>query len=316
MNYETKSAREASSQEIFYNKNTNKLSYKDKNSIVKAILDSTTALPAGSSEIVDFLVVGVGGNPIAFRKQDSLIGSKDWYLFDSTSDRRISYNDVDGTWEYITDGGVIYSVVSTDNIPPATDWDIVDTDPTETIFIGIYLVSGTIQEVVEQLYAGLTALGQELSSSEYTETIVNITPTETTYSDDRPLVASGILAMGSSPIVLLPAPSGNEYYEIDKVVFEFTGGITPYNALSPNILWLDPFFTGIDNILTNTAPFLVSTFRPGYSYTLPAVSNVVVNEYTSIGNGINLTTWSGANQTGGDGTLRVKIYHKTITFGA
>ena len=58
MNYEVKSAREANLQEIFFDKNTNKLSYKDKYGIVKALeiddpqddntgitLISSTALP-------------------------------------------------------------------------------------------------------------------------------------------------------------------------------------------------------------------------------------------------------------------------------
>lgn len=267
---------------------------------------------SGSSEIVDFLVVGVGGNPIAFRKQDSLIGGKDWYLFDSTSDRRVSYNDVDGTWEYITDGGVIYSVVSTDNIPPATDWDIVDTDPTETIPIGIYLVSGTIQEVVEQLHTGLTALGQELSSSEYTETIVNISSAQ-------------ILAMGTTPIELLPAAGVGMYYDIDKIVLEYTN-VSAYTLANPitiyqsNGKYIADISSGLITGLgypsfNNNRSVCVINTSANYLTDSDAGKSLLF-DLDSLNDSIVLTTRSSTNPTLGNGTLRVKIYHKTITFGA
>ena len=47
MNYEIKSAKEASLQEVFYDKNTNKLSYKDRLGIVTSLEDDSTVGPQG-----------------------------------------------------------------------------------------------------------------------------------------------------------------------------------------------------------------------------------------------------------------------------
>lgn len=167
--------------------------------------------------------------------------------------------------------------------------------------------------------SGAPAWVPAAGGSDYTETIVSIPSAANgavTYSDGRPNATGGILGIGTSPIELLPAPGSGKYYDIDKIVLEYTKGTTPYSQLTPNILWIDPFFTGIDNLLNNIATFLTLIFRPGASYTLPTTSDVVVNEYLPINKAINLSTWSSADPTLGDGTLRVKIYHKTITFGA
>lgn len=60
-----------------------------------------------------------------------------------------------------------------------------------------------------------------------TTTVVNITPTQTTYNDGRPSVASGILAMGSTPIELLPTPGVGKYYDGYGFI-EYYAGDTNY----------------------------------------------------------------------------------------
>ena len=55
MNYEVKSAREASLQEIFYDKNTNKLSYKDKLGII-TLIDSSSMYNAAILDTFPFVV--------------------------------------------------------------------------------------------------------------------------------------------------------------------------------------------------------------------------------------------------------------------
>jgi hypothetical protein len=155
--------------------------------------------------------------------------------------------------------------------------------------------------------------------SDYTETIVNITPTETTYSDGRPLVASGILDMGTTPIELLPAAGVNAYYDIDKVVLEYTHITTPYSLSSDliNVRHLSNYSFGSafsPNLIVNTSDRVAIG-------KMDAFSDDVNNGFSMCGvqllnESIVLDTYNNTNPTLGNGTLRVKIYHKTITFGA
>jgi hypothetical protein len=152
-----------------------------------------------------------------------------------------------------------------------------------------------IAEDIEQIITSVNAL-EGGGGSEYTETIVNISSAQ-------------ILAMGTNPIVLL-APSGaNTYYDIEKVIFEYTHVTTSYDD-------------GLIGFLT---------FRQGDVLLCKLSSNVIYltgnkgqriyfgnNELESLSLNENfvLSTDTTENPTLGDGTLRVKIYHKTITFGA
>jgi hypothetical protein len=163
----------------------------------------------------------------------------------------------------------------------------------------------TIEDIAETVGGG----------SDYTETIVNITPTETTYSDGRPLFNSGILSMGTTPIELLPVIDDNlRYYEVDKVIIEFTNGSVEYSFA--NLLELDYS----SNWYVSIEPTLI-TSNEKKIYIIKDLNRHQSFEFiqtypSSISyQGLWLGTQSG-NPTGGDGTLRVKIYHKTITFGA
>jgi hypothetical protein len=159
------------------------------------------------------------------------------------------------------------------------------------------------------------------TSEEYTETIVNISSTETTYSDGRPLVASGILAMGDTPIELLPDPGVGNYYDVDKVVIENVVGGLQYQLNNDNFLQLQ--------INGNNAYFSPAVlFEPhqtfvvwtGESYRIIDLTGdgdivTIMSEQNVFGNPMQLSTLTG-NATDGTNGLRVKIYHKTITFGA
>jgi hypothetical protein len=139
--------------------------------------------------------------------------------------------------------------------------------------------------------------------SDYTETIVNISSAQ-------------ILAMGTTPIELLPAPGVDKYYDIDKIVLEYTHVTTGYN--NGGIL--------INNLggsawsLTVSNEFLDWGNNTFIICDTNSISQVDLNSGTIVLNpndiNIALTLSSNSNPTDGDGTLRVKIYHKTITFGA
>jgi hypothetical protein len=158
--------------------------------------------------------------------------------------------------------------------------------------------AGTISQKV-----GPTVSGIGGAVSEYTETIVNISSAQ-------------ILAMGTTPIELLPAAGANSYYDINKVVLEYTYGNSAY-AVTDDFQIKDS-----DGSVVAVAPSYLLVFTQDVAWTgslrnqLNAVSSPTGYNY---GEAIILNsayTISCTNPTLGDGTLRVKIYYKVITFGA
>jgi hypothetical protein len=146
----------------------------------------------------------------------------------------------------------------------------------------------------------------ETPTSEYTETIVNISSAE-------------ILAMGTTPIELLPAAGVGMYYDIDKFIFEYTHVNDAY--VFPTALFMKIEESSCGNFISITNSLIEETnnsilisfnrvngLSPGGDWP--------INYKLYDNGGYNLTTNDSTNPTLGDGTLRVKIYHKTITFGA
>jgi hypothetical protein len=147
----------------------------------------------------------------------------------------------------------------------------------------------TIEDIKETIGGG----------SEYAETIVNISSAQ-------------ILTMGTSPIELLPAAGIGKYYDIDKIIIEFSKGSIPYvfeNLDSLRFLGYGVF----DADILTSSPFDFS-FNPNGKGISP--NNIAIGQVMLVNFPITLSVVSGMNPTDGNGTLRVKIYHKTITFGA
>jgi len=140
--------------------------------------------------------------------------------------------------------------------------------------------------------------------SEYTETIVNISSAQ-------------ILAMGTTPIELLPAPGAGMYYDVDRVVLENIAVTTGYTVGTS--------YLSISNSTQNiayTASSLIGDAVDRVSVTKCAdywndsVEGINYGQFILLNGNITLSTYDATDPTLGDGTLRVKIYHKTITFGA
>ena len=140
-----------------------------------------------------------------------------------------------------------------------------------------------------------------------------------TYSDGRPNATGGILGMGVTPIILLPEVA-NTYYDY-KIDFEYTFNSTPYvtsawwvansnsysgavinenylNLIDRNCVWCVTSRNAIDVQATVTLSG-AATIRPTY-----------------LTGGVVLTTYSGANPTTGNGTLRAIITYTSKIFGA
>jgi hypothetical protein len=144
---------------------------------------------------------------------------------------------------------------------------------------------------------------EDILSSAYTETIVNIS-------------SAKILAMGSSPIELLPAAGVGNYYE-GYALFEYNYGTSGYTSAPIYITWNNAYMVvpTIDSI-SNDFIFQVDTkamFSDLFDDSGTKYSMIIGQE---LNEGMTISTWDGSNPTIGDGTLLVKIYHKTIKFGA
>jgi hypothetical protein len=292
---------------IFFDKNTNKLSYKDKNGIIKAILDSASESNNNSSELVEFLTLQFGNSDyFSMRKQEGLIDGKSWYSDSNTLD--IQYSTILSAWTLVSGGFEAAYINSIDDYPPSGAWTNI-LNPLETVNVAINVISGTYQEIIELLTIQVVELFDEVNTPEYTETIVNISSAQ-------------ILSMGTTPIELLPAPGAGKYYDIDKIVLESNGTVA-YTIASDAYLYISEgmtFFLDaailVDYVASGVPLYSIISSRSiedltpdgEYRYSYNAINRAVNLEYY---------TDSGAtNPTTGNGTLRVKIYHKTITFGA
>jgi hypothetical protein len=153
-----------------------------------------------------------------------------------------------------------------------------------------------IAEDIEQIITAVNALE---GGSDYTETIVNISSAQ-------------ILAMGTSPIELLPAAGAGKYYDIDKVVIEYTHVSTAYT--SNYIMLINDGGNPLSySQFSNSNSFVELTLNQTF---VDVVEGVGLSQMNTLNQALVLTTYDGVSPTLGDGTMRVKIYHKTITFGA
>ena len=109
--------------------------------------------------------------------------------------------------------------------------------------------------------------------------------------------------MGTNPVQLLPAVGANAYYDW-KLIIESTG--SDYTLAANLLIDCQPYGNGLVEI----TPFLITD---GVNQTFEVNS---ATQSQPLNQSINITTVGSVDPTGGTGTLRVKIYHKTITFGA
>lgn len=134
----------------------------------------------------------------------------------------------------------------------------------------------------------------------YTETTVNISSAQ-------------ILAMGTSPIELLPAPGVGKYYEVDKITFEYTHETTGYTIANRLYVYGGDIYVFVKNSLIADGSNYVGSV-------VPAPSLVDTVPVFQLENGLNsaltFSVEGGVDPTDGDGTMRAKISYKEITFGA
>lgn len=117
-----------------------------------------------------------------------------------------------------------------------------------------------------------------------------------------------LLSAFSSPITLLAAPAAGTYYEIDKLVFEFTPGSTPYDG--PFLMSTSGCFRCVFEetfLQMVTQSVLVASYSSG-----GLVDDEPICQFFPITSGLTLSTSS--DPTAGNGTLRIRMTYKIVTF--
>lgn len=171
------------------------------------------------------------------------------------------------------------------------------TIPSKTIYLECYYNSNSDKfDVVNVSF-------ESFSSASYLTEIVEISSAQ-------------ILAMGTTPIELLPAPGVGKYYDIDKIRFEFTYGTIAYILADPYLFISQgsdmAYFSNALIIEELDSVHITKLFEPVYNdpvttvnYAYPLDMNFPLSLYT-----VNNT-----DPTIGDGTMRAVITYAVRVFG-
>lgn len=127
-----------------------------------------------------------------------------------------------------------------------------------------------------------------------------------------------ILAMGTTPIELLPAPGANSYYEYHGVI-EYTGGATAYADLGTDhfVLGDSDTYSGdyiAKNLINNTIDLVMgfNSFPKGQE---AGSAGSDVGYPVKLNKALVFFTYNNTDPTLGDGTMKAKIWYTVRTFG-
>jgi hypothetical protein len=109
------------------------------------------------------------------------------------------------------------------------------------------------------------------------------------------------LTLFSLPVEILPAPGVNKYYDF-KVYFEYTYNSSPYT--SNTLLLVD-----------NTNKRVSKEFYIEGSDNVILVSNMDTQQNLTTVNSNLLLSTTVSDPTGGDGSLKIKIWYNVVDFG-
>lgn len=162
--------------------------------------------------------------------------------------------------------------------------------------------NGNIIKVADK--NGLETFESTITSLQSTINTLPVAPITTTVN----ISSAQILNSGSTPITIPEMPnlsSGLEYYDIEKVNWEFTRGLVDYQgSKSLSLIDLDT------NNNIDTVPIGMFTSAYNNFYNSPLYTGNVYSLIKKVG----FKSLAGAVTTG-DGTLRVTITFRVKTFG-
>jgi hypothetical protein len=135
-----------------------------------------------------------------------------------------------------------------------------------------------------------------------------------------PIKSADILALGTTPFELLPAPGEGTYYIIDRIAIEYIFGTAGYILPTSPTLYLDGCFDAyIDRSLITATNDTVCTISGNLRNTLTIGSGSgsvkVITNKDILNSNLVIGTMNSDNPTTGDGGLNVKITYRIATFG-
>jgi len=119
-----------------------------------------------------------------------------------------------------------------------------------------------------------------------------------------------ILAMGTTPVELLPAPGVGKYYDIEKVILEYNYNSVGYSNAPQPMPSMGNFYQEISVSFLSSASNDVVIINDFGRDPQGIYERYIINQKLELGD------YNGANPTLGDGTLRVIITYTVRTFGA
>jgi len=128
------------------------------------------------------------------------------------------------------------------------------------------------------------------------------------------LSSADILSCGTNPVQILPAPGPNKYYDIESVIFELNFNTTPYNLTDNYVMLYDGFEAYAQKQVLTASQDTVFVLR-GENVAIDTGQFITYSKVRQINKPIGFSTIGGANPTGGDSTLTVKLRYKINTFG-
>lgn len=134
------------------------------------------------------------------------------------------------------------------------------------------------------------------------------------FYEEIDISSSQILTLGTSRVELLPTLSGNKYYDVGKIILEYKHVTTPYSLSDlyiqtygqTNIFFIKFLIFNAENKIA-----IGSMAGGGYIESADAVK---YSNTEDINKNLELGTYFNSNPTGGDGTLKAKIWYNIHTF--
>lgn len=142
---------------------------------------------------------------------------------------------------------------------------------------------------------------------------VNIPNPITTTTAIVNITSAQILAMGSTPIELLPAPGVGKYYDIERIFIEYSLNTTPYTWGTSSFLRLRPYDK---RIYTFSSDGEIAIFKDYLTAEADGVLGITIQQNEYLNHNVTLRTDDASDPTLGDGTLRAIITYTVRTFGA
>jgi hypothetical protein len=128
------------------------------------------------------------------------------------------------------------------------------------------------------------------------------------YSRKVTISSAQILALFTSPVALVPAPSPNQMLLFQGYIVELIAGTSAYAALALSL----KYSAGADLSVPTAANFLAGTSNMLIAKTGSTLGGATAPlASTVLGSGMILTAAS--NPTGGNGTIRMSIYYSVVT---